>query len=46
MYNNNLPHRRYEYSPTEKKNMVKFWIVVVIAMLAGMGCGWLLITLL
>ena len=42
MFMRHGPRKRYQASPTEKKNMVIFGAFVVFIILCGMGAGWLI----
>ena len=44
MYGFNVgPRKRFQYSPKEKKNIVKFCAFVLVMVLLGMAFGWWLI---
>lgn len=46
MYYQSGPHKRYEYSPTEKRNRLKFAAFFVFMVGCGMAFGWFLIQML
>lgn len=43
MYYGQGPHKRHEYSPAEKKNIVKFAIFCVFMVCCGMAFGYFLL---
>lgn len=45
MYYGQGPRKRHQYSPTEKKNIVKFVVFCVVMVLCGMAFGWFLLHL-